>query len=108
METTARCLWPDFRQQSGLSRPQIGSDQWTGLDIHVVGAANCLARPRRVELQAILVEQVLMRRTAAEMQRPNAPRQRIGEAGTDAAVEGASLRDRQQDVSELIGARARG
>src|SRR6266699_766501 len=98
---------PFRRPSESLSPQRIGRDQWTGFDIYLGGAWKCRTRPRRVELQAVRVEQTLPRQAAAKLPCPNAPRQRIGEAGANAAVQEPPLGYRQQDVSELINARAR-
>ncbi len=87
-------------------RRLTGRDQRAGFDIHAVRSRNPLARQRRVELQSVIVEQILSRRAAAKMQRPNSARRRICQAGANAAIQRTARRNRQQDVGELIGARA--
>lgn len=94
------------RSGGGQPRRLTGRDKWAGFNIYVVRSSNCLTRPRTVELQAVIIEQTLPRRTAAKVQRPNSAWQRICETGTNAAIQGTPRRNRQQDVSELICARA--
>jgi hypothetical protein len=95
-------------RRSGGGQPLrlTGRDKWAGFNIYVVRSSNCLTRPRAVELQAVIIEQTLPRWTAAKVQRPNSAWQRICETGTNATIQRTPRRNRQQDVSELICARA--
>src|ERR1700677_5137631 len=80
-----------------LSTQWIGHDQRAGFNIHLVGALNCLTRPRRVEAQTVIVQQILPRRAAAKMHGPYASRQRMGESLANTVGQGASRSNWQQE-----------
>src|SRR6266516_1415141 len=87
---------PDEPVCVDLSPQQSGSDKRADFNIHGICSGNRLARSRRIEFETVVVEQALPRRAAANMQRPNAPGERICQTGTNAAVEGAAGNDWQQ------------